>query len=171
MKNTYIEYIILSVIIIKVIITGITTTTDSFCDFYKYEKPITTNGLKYEKFISSYAGFDTGYGFFAPNVASNFIIISEDKNSGNSYISTELLTTKEGKLRFANINDVYMKNITAKDKNMPELKVNHILLKQVHKNIKKKHGENIVTYAYLYDQPTLDESKKGTRLIKIDSVK
>ncbi|KMQ62886.1 hypothetical protein ACM39_17355 [Chryseobacterium sp. FH2] len=171
MKNTYFEYIIFSVIVLKVIITGITTTTQSFCDFYKYENPIQTKGFKYEKLVSSYTGFDTGYGFFAPNVSSNFLIISENTQTGNSYISTDLLSTKEGKLRFANLNDVYIKNVTTKDKNIPELKINHILLKQVNKNFKKKYGNNIITYAYLYDQPTLDSNKKETRLIKIDSIK
>ncbi len=171
MKNTLIEYIIFSIIILKVIITGISTTVRSFCDFYKYENSISIKDIKYEKLLSSYTGFDTGYGFFAPNVSSNFIIISENPVNGHSYISTDLLKSKEGKLRFANLNDVYIKNVVAKDKSIPELKINHILLKKVNQSFKKKYGNNIITYAYLYDQPSLKEGVGNARLIKIDSVK
>ncbi|MDR6130731.1 hypothetical protein [Chryseobacterium sp. SORGH_AS_1175] len=128
-------------------------------------------GNKYEKMFSSYTGFDTGYGFFAPNVSSNFIIISENQENGHSYISTDLLRSKEGKLRFANLNDVYIKNVITKDQSMPELKINHILLKKINQSFKKKYGKNIITYAYLYDQPSLKESLRNPRLIKIDSVK
>ncbi|MDR6130732.1 hypothetical protein QE442_001618 [Chryseobacterium sp. SORGH_AS1175] len=44
MKNIFFEYIIFSLIILKVLITGISTTVQSFCDFYKYENLISMHG-------------------------------------------------------------------------------------------------------------------------------
>ncbi|WP_027379990.1 hypothetical protein [Chryseobacterium daeguense] len=170
MKNTFLEYTILGLIIIKVILTGILTTTESFCSFYKYENPLENEGNKYEKTFAAYTGFDTGYGFFAPNVASNFVIISTELQSGNTYLSTDLLSTNEGKLRFCNLNDVYMKNITPESKNGPDIKINHILLKQVNKAFETKYGKQFQSTAYLYDHNFLTDPDKKTRLIKIDNV-
>jgi hypothetical protein len=170
MKNTFLEYAILALIVLKVIVTGITTTTESFCSFYEYENPLETNGNEYEKTITAYTGFDTGYGFFAPNVASNFVIISKDLKTGNTHLSTDLLSTTEGKLRFCNLNDVYMKNITSKNKNIPEIKINHILLKQVNKAFERKFGTKFQSTAYLFDHNFLTDPAKKTRLIKIDIV-
>lgn len=170
MKNTFFEYAILALIVLKVIITGILTTTESFCSFYKYENPLENDGNEYEKTLAAYTGFDTGYGFFAPNVASNFVIISKEMKSGNTYLSTDLLSTKEGKLRFCNLNDVYMKNITPKNKNSTDIKINHILLKQVNKAFESKYGKEFQSTAYLYDHNFLTDPAKKTRLIKIDQV-
>jgi hypothetical protein len=170
MKNTFFEYAILALILLKIIITGILTTTESFCSFYKYENPFENEGNEYDKTFAAYTGFDTGYGFFAPNVASNFVIISKDLKSGNTYLSTDLLSTKEGKLRFCNLNDVYMKNITPENKNSTDVKINHILLKQVNKAFERKYNKQFQSTAYLYDHNYLTDPDKKTRLIKIDQV-
>ncbi|ALR29207.1 MULTISPECIES: hypothetical protein [Chryseobacterium] len=170
MKNTFFEYAILALIVLKIIITGILTTTESFCSFYKYENPFENEGNEYDKTFAAYTGFDTGYGFFAPNVASNFVIISKDLKSGNTYLSTDLLSTKEGKLRFCNLNDVYMKNITPENKNSTDVKINHILLKQVNKAFERKYNKQFQSTAYLYDHNYLTDPDKKTRLIKIDQV-
>ncbi len=170
MKNTFFEYAILALIVLKVIVTGILTTTESFCSFYKYENPFENKENQYDKTFAAYTGFDTGYGFFAPNVASNFIIISEELKTGNTYLSTDLLSTNEGKLRFCNLNDVYMKNITPENKNDTDLKINHILLKQVNKAFEAKYGKQFQSTAYLYDHNFLSDPAKKTKLIKIDNV-
>lgn len=170
MKNTFFEYTILALILLKVIATGIITTVDSFCSFYEYQNPLENYDNKYDKTFAAYTGFDTGYGFFAPNVASNFVILSKELKSGNTYLSTDLLKTREGKLRFCNLNDVYMKNITSKNKNIEEIKINHILLKQVNKAFENRYGTKFQSTAYLFDHNFLSNPGKKTRLIKIDGV-
>ena len=57
-----------------------------------------------------YTGLDTGYGFFSPNVASDFLIIHEIYKDGNktNALSDTRLKSKEGVLRFANINTIFM---------------------------------------------------------------
>ena len=174
MKRIYIEIIVFIVIIVKVIMMGITSTCSAFCEFYKFEKPAIIKMLSpqrgFENTLTSYLGFDTGYGFFAPNVSSNFIILSTDKRENKTYYSSDLLETVEGKLRFLSINDIFLKNI-ANDKE--KIKVNHIVLKQINKYFEKKYNSEFETFVYLYDYPNLKDFKKNNaeNLIKVDSIK
>lgn len=174
MKRIYIEITIYVLIIAKVILIGITSTCSAFCEFYKYEEPDIIKMLSprrgYENTLTSYLGFDTGYGFFAPNVSSNFIILSTDKKENKTYYSSDLLETTEGKLRFLSVNDIFLKNI-ANDKE--KIKVNHIVLKQINKYFEKKYNSEFETFVYLYDYPSLKDLKKNKdeNLIKVDSVK
>jgi hypothetical protein len=167
-----IEIIAFVVIISKIFITGVLTTISSFCQFYEYDQPALTekiNGnIMYSNFVFTYTGFDTGYGFFAPNVSSNFIILS--KNSDKIYLSEDLLQSNEGKMRFSSLNDIFFKNF-GKEKDKGKMQVNKIILSRINKMFEKKYNSKFTTTAYLYDHPKLEETDKKGRLIKIDEIK
>jgi hypothetical protein len=63
-----------------------------------------------------------------------------------------------------------MKNITPENKNSTDVKINHILLKQVNKAFERKYNKQFQSTAYLYDHNYLTDPDKKTRLIKIDQV-
>lgn len=162
-----IEILFFCIITLKIILTGILTTISSYCEFYKFEKPGFYSILKNENFIdnflSSYTGFDTGYGFFAPNVSSNFVIISEDGE--HSYLSSELMKSNEGKMRFLSLNDVFFKNI---EKDQDKIKSNKIILNKINQRFEDTYKKNFTTSVYLYEYPRLNSnSVNGPKLIKI----
>lgn len=172
----YINLVIFVVVLTKVLLSGISTTIESYYSFYKIErseflnKMIKVNNIG--SFIWFYTGLDTGYGFFAPNVSSNFIIISESNNLLSS--SDNLLNTKEGKLRFVSINSIFLENVREgfNNTNKEKLQYNHIILKQINNHYKKKYGlSEVETKVFLYDFPRLIDKKENIKLIPIDSVK
>jgi hypothetical protein len=172
-KPNKIEITIFLIIILKVFATGILTTISSFCEFYEYKQPKiaerVNNSILYRNPIFTYTGFDTGYGFFAPNVSSNFVIYSED--SHNVYNSSELLHTNEGKTRFISANDIFFNNFGNK-KNEDKMAANKIILKRINKMFEKKYNSKFTTTVYLYEYPRLGEiNTKKEHLIKIDEIR
>ncbi|ROH96318.1 hypothetical protein [Chryseobacterium daecheongense] len=172
-KPRTIEIAIFSIVILKVFITGIITTVSSFCEFYEYQQPELAEKINessvYRNSFFTYTGFDTGYGFFAPNVSSNFIIFSE--NSDKVYNSSDLLQTSEGKTRFMGANDVFFNNFGNK-KNEDKMAANKIILKRINKMFEKKYNSKFTTTVYLYEYPKLGElNTKKEHLIKIDEIK
>jgi hypothetical protein len=170
----FFEFFVFILIISKVLIIGVTTTCISFCEFYEFNIPkivtmITSKNI-YDNTLTSYIGFDTGYGFFAPNVSSNFIILSFSQKEKKMFISTDLLKTTEGKSRFSSINDIFLKNI---DSDREKIKINHTILEQINRYFEKKYHSGFETSVYLYVYPNLQEfvKNKKEKLIKIDSIK
>lgn len=169
-----IEIVVFTAILCKVFLTAILTTMSSFCEFYEYKYPDLTERINnnpiYRNTLFTYAGFDTGYGFFAPNVSSNFVIISQ--NSNKSYISDDLLKTNEGKMRFMNANDIFFKNFK-KEKNTEhekdQIAVNKIILKRINTVFEEKYNSKFKTSVYLYEHPKLEDmASRKEHLIKID---
>lgn len=172
-KPRIIEIVIFAVIILKVFATGILTTISSFCEFYEYKQPEVAKSINespvYRNLFFTYTGFDTGYGFFAPNVASHFVIFSE--NSDKIYNSSELLQTSEGKTRFMGANDVFFSNFGTK-KDEDKMEANRIILKRINKMFEKKYNSKFTTTVYLFEYPKLSEiNTKKELLIKIDEIK
>lgn len=172
-KPRKLEITVFVIVILKVFFTGILTTTSSFCEFYEYKQSAISERVNdspiYRNFIFTYTGFDTGYGFFAPNVSSNFIIFSE--NSDNIYNSSDLLHTNEGKTRFIGANDIFFNNFGNK-KNENKIAANKIILKRINKMFEEKYHSKFTTTVYLYEYPKLDEiNTKKEHLIKIDEIK
>ncbi|WP_121462840.1 hypothetical protein [Chryseobacterium defluvii] len=172
-KPRKIEVAIFAIVILKVFITGVVTTISSFCEFYEYKQPELAETINksslYRNPIFTYTGFDTGYGFFAPNVSSNFIIFSE--NAEKVYNSSDLLQTNEGKTRFMGANDVFFNNFGNK-KDEDKMAANKIILKRINKMFEKKYNSKFTTSVYLYEYPKLGEVKiKKEHLIKIDEIK
>lgn len=176
LTNEKINVIIFLLIISKVLLNGATTTIDSFCSFYNYKINRVSEKIKdinnFGKPLWYYTGLDTGYGFFAPNVSSNFIVIL--KTEKKNYINTEILDTKEGKLKFLTINSIFLDNVkngfNPIDKE--KIKYNHIVLKQINNFYKRKYkNESFKTKVFLYDHPKLKEFHKQINLLPIDSIR
>lgn len=165
------------ILVLKLLLNGLATTIDSFCDFYNYEqnnvskKIINANGIG--RYLWYYTGLDTGYGFFAPNVSSNFIILSKLEN-GETYVSTDLLSTKEGKLKFLTLNSIFLDNVKNgfKPIDKEKKKYNHAILNQINKFSKKKYqNQKVESKVFLYDFPRLIARDKQTNLLPIDSIR
>lgn len=173
MKLKYLEISISIIIILKILIISIKTSITSFCKFYKYEIPAIIDKIyplnNIDYYFTTYSGLDTGYGFFAPNVSSNFIILSSSTDGKYSFNSTELLNTSEGKSRFISLNDIFIHNI---EHDKDKIISNKIIIKYINNEFSKKFHKKFITNVYLYDYPTLKTSnKENTKLIKIDSIK
>ena len=170
MKIKTLQLIIFFGIVLNILFVALSTTISSFCDFYEFENNFDISSPKLVNDFSSYTGFDTGYGFFAPNVSSNFVILSTNLKDNKILISSDLLETTEGKSRFININDIFLKNLEKSDNQ--KLEINHTILKQINNYLCRKYNSKFETFVYLYDYPTLHNKENKTELlIKIDSIK
>jgi hypothetical protein len=77
------QLFVMSIVLFVIIVTSIRSSFNGYYSFYyenkEYQKPtlfkisdiIASNSVF--RFFSVYSGFDTGYGFFAPNVSSDFL--------------------------------------------------------------------------------------------------
>lgn len=162
-----IEILVFCLIIYKIVFTGILTTISAYCEFYEYELPKVYHYLKsnnvFDRFFSTYTGLDTGYGFFAPNVSSSFIVVAEGEEQ--SFLSTDLLTTTEGRSRFSNLNDIFFNNI---DKDTSLVKVNNIVLNIINDKFENVNKQKFKTTVYLYEYPMLKNVQNNEpKLIKI----
>ncbi|MBT0550955.1 hypothetical protein D1Z97_04105 [Riemerella anatipestifer] len=166
------EILLFFILCLKIFLTGITTTISSFCEFYKYETPKIYKIIKCDNVVdnlfSTYSGFDTGYGFFAPNVSSNFVILSKNESTGDFFSSSDLMNTSESKLRFLSLNEVFFKNF---EKDSNRIRANKIILNKINSAFEKKYHSKFVTTVYLYEYPRLKSEQKDIKLIKIDEVK
>jgi hypothetical protein len=119
-------------------------------------------------------GMATGYGFFSPNVASDFVVLFELKDAnGQVYktLETPLIQSKEGNMRFYTFLGVYMDKILSKEENKVPDKYERLLdvmLKQLGLYVKRHTGaQSVGVSLYLYDYPSLREFQlfKKPRLI------
>ncbi len=174
-------------IIFSVVFSSFRTAYDSHISFFK-EKPNETilkvldfigGNSKYNLFLN-YSGLNTGYGFFSPNVSSDFIITHNiyKKSKQNLIFSNSLFSTKEGAHRFANLNSLFMEKLEAieeKDKSKIDtlqLKYLEVVLNRLN-NYNLDHDKNIdsiKTTLFLYHFPFLKEFPNiKPKFIKIES--
>ncbi len=169
-----------------VFISSVKLTFDGYYGFY-YE------GKKYEpsffakvfdrlydappvKFFSTYTGFDTGYGFFAPNVASNVVYVFEVYDETGHLVVRRFndlgLKTKEGNLRFETFNLLFLDKLTeightseAGEMEILNDKYLDLLVKQMTRHVKKFYPDEykVVTLLYLHDFPSIKRYKEGER--------
>jgi len=152
-------------------------TYDSFNKFYNNKKDISKQPFAkvseniYNfypiKVFSSYTGFDTGYGFFGPNVSSDFVILFDVYNNRGELIKNEKfeLSSKEGSLRFVSLNRIFLEQAT-QTSNIKFDKYVAIILKQITKYIAKDFPKNftVKTQLYLYDYPSINKFKSGKKV-------
>lgn len=163
--------LVFSFILLKILLNSIDLTIESYTKFYHYEK----NKIGY--FISSIneydvlnfweiSGFSTGYGFFAPNVSSNFIIRHKvNSESKDVYFKTsEHFKTKEGNLRFLMLNQLFIPLV---DNNNNKLVKDYLtlILKKINEYEEKQFNNNdIKTMLFLYDYPNLNQIKDSNNI-------
>lgn len=121
--------------------------------------------------FSSYTGFETGYGFFSPNVASDFIFIFnifDENNNLKEVVNGVRLKTKESNIRFQTINTMYLDKLKEPSQKGYNEKYNRyldIIMEQITKYVKKEYPKNykIETNLYLYDYPTIPRFNEGKK--------
>jgi hypothetical protein len=180
------------IVILLVFTVGLKGTFDGYYGFYypekEYKKPIAFTiteeiiKLKPISIFLSYTGFDTGYGFFAPNVASDFVLLFELKDAAGNTIENRIMPTfknKESIVRYTSIFNMFLDKISAEGGTIKDNKYQQyldIIIKQIAINVKKENPNTakITARLYLYHYPDLKSYKKGKkseRLILIGEYK
>lgn len=162
------------IIIITILISSIKLTFDGYCEFYR-DSTINEKNAVIKAFDSmydfypisvfrSYTGLETGYGFFGPNVSSDFIIlykVYDDKGNLITQNNFEL-SSKEGNLRFMSLNKIFLEKVTNKV-NIKYNKLIGIILEKISEHIAKDYPKDYIikTSVYLYDFPSIIDFNKG----------
>lgn len=177
--------IIVFFIISFIVISSIKTTFDSYYNFYYNSKKVEKNyiskisdkiyDLKFIKIFGSYSGLSTGYGFFGPNVSSEFILDYHIYDSKNKIVENKNfeMNTKESNLRFMSMHRLFLDKIT-KPSNEKYNKLITIILNQIANYIIKNYPENykVKLSLFLYDFPSIKKfnQNKSLELYKIEEV-
>ncbi|WP_445713163.1 hypothetical protein [Flavobacterium sp.] len=175
------------IILFSVVFSSFRTAYDSHISFFN-KKPNETllkvldkigGNNKYNLFLN-YTGLNTGYGFFSPNVSSDFIITHNiyKKSKQNLIFSNSLFSTKEGAHRFANLNSLFMEKVEAIEEN-DKSKIDTLKLKYLEVVLNRLNNYNldhdkdidsIKTTLFLYHFPFLKEYPNvKPKFIKIES--
>lgn len=171
MRNK-VKFFVIVVICFSIFLSSIISGYKSYTNVYSNKKvEIIENTIlffvkqkKYQTFLN-YTGLNTGYGFFAPNVLSSFLIVDTNYSNGISEkdYCNSFLKTQEGKLRFSGINNLYVKTVdNEKEKtislNKKQNKYLDVILKILSKNKLQGQGiDSVTTKVYLYYFPSLNE--------------
>lgn len=166
--------------LLLVITLGMKSTFDGYFGFYyeegKYEKPAAYKATEAIvdaapiSFFLSYTGFDTGYGFFAPNVASDFVLIFDVQDSAGNTISQRAMPAfrqKESSVRYTSMYNLFLDKISKKDVRDGDLYLQYldVVIRQAGVSIKKSYpgAAQVKASLYLYDYPSLERFRKGER--------
>ncbi|CAI8711908.1 hypothetical protein [Chryseobacterium sp. IT-36CA2] len=177
-------------ILLVVFIIGLKGTFDGYYGFYyedkNYEKPLAYSiaeditQSKPVNIFTSYTGFDTGYGFYAPNVASDFVMSFELKDQNGNILEQKNLPyfkNKESRVRYTTVFNMFLDKIS--DKNKYDKKYYQyldIIIRQIAAHVMKENPKaaSVTTKLYLYDYPTIanfKQEKTNENLILIDEFK
>lgn len=168
------QLIIVFTLLSIIFLVALKGTFDGYYGFYYADKKYPKNSI-YQinqticnaypiKLFCNYTGFDTGYGFFAPNVASDFVVMYRIYDQNNTLIKTKDfvdLTTKEGKIRFSTLYNMFLEKLS-KDNSKEYDKYLDIILKQLTRHEKEFYPSNytITTTLYLYEYPSIENYDK-----------
>jgi hypothetical protein len=173
------------IIILLVFTVGLRGTFDGYFGFYyqdkKYDKPyaftLSEEIIKWEPVSAflTYTGLDTGYGFFAPNVASDFILMFELKDKHGKVTQNRIMPNfknKESIVRYTSVFNMFLDKIAAEGVEKKENKYQQyldVILKQIAINVKKQNPntDKISAKLYLYDYPSLENFKKNKSLERL----
>ncbi len=165
------KFTVIIVLLVKIVFNNAALSFSTVCEFYNKDVPAIGRFFNYcnSHFLGNfwaYTGFDTGYGFFAPNVASNFIIshrITYADGHEEVKLSDFPLQTKEGKLRFTMLNQLFMDKVV-KEKAKEDFfdRYMSVLLKRLNAMASRDpRVKSITTTLYLYDHMQLKNYAKG----------
>jgi hypothetical protein len=163
-----------------VLTLGLKSTFDGYYGFYyeegKYTKPFAYEAT--EAIIESppvslfiaYTGFDTGYGFFAPNVASDFVLLFDIQDSvGNTIQQCAMprFKQKESSVRYTSVYNMFLDKISKKEEKESNKYIQYldIVIRQIAISVKKDFpgAAHVNAKLYLYDYPGLQKYRKGDR--------
>lgn len=162
--------IIINIVLITVCLFSMMSELEGYYSFYKKEKPNIANRL--QKFcemepiniFGKYTGFETGYGFFGPNVSSDFIFdihVYDENGKLMKTLDKIPAKTKEGNLRLSCINNMFLDKLDEIDKKYDRYL--DIIMEQIAKKIKKDQPKNykVEMKMYLYEYPSIKNFGKG----------
>lgn len=168
-------------VLFLVFTVGLKGTFDGYYGFYyaekEYNKPVIYTlseeiiKLKPVSIFLSYTGFDTGYSFFAPNVASDFVLLFELKNDKGNVIENKIMPAfknKESITRYTSVYNMFLDKISAEGGNLKENKYQQyldIIVKQIAVSVKNENPDtaSITARLYLYHYPDLKSYQKGEK--------
>ena len=171
MQKTFVKAQI-ALICFLVICVNIKSTIDSYNSFYHddpgeavgqdnfiYRSIEKLSDFKPIDFFLSYTGLETGYGFFAPNVASEFLteFILRDNNGEVIEERTFIpLQTKEGMLRLSGTYTNFLEYIKS---DTSTYEMCDVILNSLSMNVLRSNSDacSIETNLFLYHHPTLRE--------------
>ncbi|GAB4204904.1 MAG: hypothetical protein Fur0023_13190 [Bacteroidia bacterium] len=165
---------------------GFIISAISICEFY-YDQKELSNNLLYQFLcklsnnkalyvLSSYTGFDTGYGFFAPNVASDCVIKIKilDKNNHiieEGYIDNFIkFKRRESYIRFWGYTKKFVDLLDSLKQDSISIKLTDIYIKQICRCVYNERNDtnnidHFESSVYIFDYPKLSERKyKGNEI-------
>lgn len=168
-------------VLFLVFTVGLKGTFDGYYGFYyaekEYNKPVIYTlseeiiKLKPVSIFLSYTGFDTGYSFFAPNVASDFVLLFELKDDKGNVIENKIMPAfknKESITRYTSVYNMFLDKISAEGGNLKDNKYQQyldIIVKQIAVSVKNENPDtaSITARLYLYHYPDLKSYQKGEK--------
>ena len=168
-------------VLFLVFTVGLKGTFDGYYGFYyaekEYNKPVIYTlseeiiKLKPVSIFLSYTGFDTGYSFFAPNVASDFVLLFELKDDKGNVIENKIMPAfknKESITRYTSGYNMFLDKISAEGGNLKDNKYQQyldIIVKQIAVSVKNENPDtaSITARLYLYHYPDLKSYQKGEK--------
>ncbi|PWN69891.1 hypothetical protein C1631_007695 [Chryseobacterium phosphatilyticum] len=160
-----------------VFIIGLKGTFDGYYGFYyenkTYNKPLIytvseeITQAKPVSMFTSYTGFDTGYGFYAPNVASDFVIKFELKDMHGHILEEKIMPSfksKESRVRYTTVFNMLLDKLSDKNKYDPAYEQYlDIIVQQIATHVMSENPEasGVTTKLYLYDYPSIVDYKQG----------
>ena len=134
---------------------------NSFYQLFKFVnwQPVST--------IMTYTGLDTGFGFFAPNVASEYITEFHVFDKDSLLLTTQYfpILKKESRLRLSSAYGDFQEYLEVKPDSI-KLKKCNILLKGLSLKVLSEHknGNFVNSSVYLYHYPLLSQLKANPRM-------
>ena len=124
MKKKLIKLLMISFILVVILVSAIESSLNGYYNFYYENKKIEKNifekitneafNITPINFFATYTGFDTGYGFFAPNVSSDFLLVFKVYDPKGRLVKTIKnvhFKSKESNLRFSVVNSMFQKKL------------------------------------------------------------
>jgi hypothetical protein len=143
-------------------------------DAGKYKQSSALLSLPGIKQYTSVSGIDAGYGFFAPNVASSYILRFDVVNSPDSTLSTIFippLKTKEGLLRYTKVMDLFQDRLQILERAAPDLQNSQkdslytryldVLIKSIGRKlwpVTPQSNAHMTATLFRYNYPSLQQS-------------
>lgn len=163
---------------LTLIVVSIKWTLDMYISVYKTKEELNRNELYnslvnitdngFYKYFLAYTGFETGYGFYAPNIGDDFITESILFNSKDSVLAKVSLVPFKDMESLNRMNTAlsmfsrYKSNDTA---NLEYKKCNLLLKRLATVNLRQnKKATKVKINLYLYHHPTVEEIRNKTLL-------
>ncbi len=167
-------------LLLLVFTLGLKSTFDGYFGFYyeagQYKKPFAYKATEAivettpVNMFLAYTGFDTGYGFFAPNVASDFVLIFNVQDSLGQTIhqcAMPRFNQKESMVRYTSLYNMFLDKISRKKGEEGDLYIKYldIVIRQIAVAVRKDYptAAQVKASLYLYDYPGMERYRKGDR--------